>query len=313
MQKLSPLQPLSHPLFDQHNLKVSIKRDDLIHPVISGNKWRKLKYNINHVINNGYKGILSFGGSYSNHIHALAFAGKKYALRTHAIIRGEQTHQGNYTLASAKRWGMELSFVDRKTYQKRSENEYLQLLKERHSELFIVPEGGSNQLALTGVGEVITELDQQCSYDTLITPVGSGGTLAGLINQDDNRHQLLGIAVLKQQNYLVEEVNTLLGNNHDKDNWQILNEFHCGGYAKFSSQDLALVQEFSQLTKVPFEPIYSGKMILALLSLIKRGYFKKNQHIVLLHTGGLQGLVGLKEQGRISEQGWQIPPALEDE
>ena len=312
MKILSPLQPISHPLFTKHDIKVSIKRDDLIHPVISGNKWRKLKYNINHAVKHGYDGILSFGGSYSNHIHALAFAGKTHQLKTHGIIRGESHHQENCTLSQARDWGMMLSFVDRMTYKKRADQDYLAELQAEYSNLYIVPEGGSNQLALLGVGELIKELDQQCQYDVVMTPVGSGGTLAGLINQDNNRHLILGIAVLKHQGYLYDEVNVLLGENHQHNRWKILNDWHCGGYAKFTPQHLATIKDFSQKVNIPFEPIYSGKMIIALLSLIEQGYFNRGQHIALVHTGGLQGLTGLIEQGRINAQDWQMPIAPQD-
>lgn len=309
MQKLSPLQPITHPLFAHYQVKVSIKRDDQIHPIISGNKWRKLYYNLAHAKTKQLKGIVSFGGCYSNHLHALAYACQQQQLEAIAIVRGEHTSQNNYTLTWAKHWGMKLNFVDRKTYKLRQDLNYLDALQRQYPDHLIVPEGGSNQLALQGVGRVVEELEQQCTYNSLLVPVGSGGTLAGLIKQDNNRHDILGIAVLKQSDYLLNEVNTLLTNEKAYPRWRIENSYHGGGYAKFTAKDANKILAFSKETGIPFEPIYSGKMLLAFLDLLTKGYFTTNQHIVLLHTGGLQGLAGLIEQGKLSANEWALPPA----
>jgi len=308
MQTNSKLQHVLHPLFKKHQLIVSIKRDDNIHPIISGNKWRKLKFNLHFAEENNYTGIISFGGSFSNHIHALAFACQQQGLKSIGIIRGEQIYASNYTLSMAQQWGMKLNFIDRKTYRLREDTDYLKALQKKYPDYLIVPEGGSNKLALGGVGEIITELNQQCEFDTLLTPVGSGGTLAGLIQADNNQHQLLGISVLKQEGYLTEQVNSLLGNDYSHfNNWQILSEFHRGSYAKFSKEDEGRIIDFNQQTGFVFEPVYSGKMILALLDLIERGYFPKGQRIVLLHTGGLQGIGGMLERNLLNGDDWSVP------
>lgn len=308
MLKNSKLQRVLHPLFKKHQLIVSIKRDDNIHPIISGNKWRKLKFNLRFAEENNYRGIISFGGSFSNHIHALAFACQQQGLKSIGIIRGEQTYASNYTLSMAQQWGMKLNFVDRKTYRLREDTDYLKDLQKKYPDYLLVPEGGSNKLALGGVGEIITELNQQCEFDTLLTPVGSGGTLAGLIQADNNQHQILGISVLKQEGYLTEQINSLLGNHYSHfNNWQILSEFHRGGYAKFSKEDEGRIVDFNRQTGFVFEPVYSGKMILALLDLIERGYFIKGQRIVLLHTGGLQGIGGMLERKLLNRDDWSVP------
>ncbi|AOW77484.1 cysteine desulfhydrase [Colwellia sp. PAMC 20917] len=307
MKTESPLQKVTHPLFERHQLSVSIKRDDVIHPIISGNKWRKLKFNLRHAQAHNYIGVISFGGSFSNHIHALAFACHQQGLKSIGIIRGEKEYASNFTLSMAQRWGMKLHFVDRKSYRLRENKEYLAQLQLTYPDYLIVPEGGSNTLALAGVGEVITELNQQCEFDTLVTPVGSGGTLAGLIKADNNQHNLLGIAVLKQDGYLTEQVNSLLGDNLHFNNWQIMPEFHRGGYAKFNKEDAEKILSFSQQTGLIFEPVYSGKMILALLDLIDQQYFPKGHRLVLLHTGGLQGIGGLIERGLLSANDWSMP------
>jgi len=307
MHTESRLQKIGHPLFEKYQLTVSIKRDDCIHPIISGNKWRKLKFNLHYAKAQQYTGVLSFGGSFSNHIHALAYACQQQNLKSVAIIRGEKEYASNFTLTMAQKWGMELNFVDRKTYRLRENKDYIAELQLAYPDYLIVPEGGSNALALTGVGEIITELNHQCEFDTLLTPVGSGGTLAGLIKADKNQHNLLGISVLKQDGYLKDQVNSLLGHSSNYSNWQVLPEFHRGGYAKFSKEDVQKILSFNQQTGFIFEPVYSGKMILALLDLIEQGYFPSGHRIVLLHTGGLQGLGGLIERGLLDADDWVIP------
>lgn len=312
MPILSKLEPLHHPLFKKHNVHVKIKRDDIIHPIISGNKWRKLKLNLQHVKQEiNVNGILSFGGCYSNHIHALAFACYEQQIPCIGIIRGEIKNINNFTLSWAKHWGMELHFVDRKTYRRRHDKDYLEQLQQEFPHFFILPEGGSNNLAIEGVSEIITELNKQTKFDTLITPVGSGGTIAGLIFGDTlntTSHKILGIAVLKNAEYLENEIKSLLPETTEKHNkWHLLTEFHRGGYAKFSPKDIERILEFSQITGVNFEPVYSGKMILAFIDLLERGYFKKGEKVVLLHTGGMQGLGGMVECGRLSAEDWPVP------
>ncbi len=307
MQTQSRLERIFHPLFEKHQLIVSIKRDDSIHPIISGNKWRKLKYNLHFAKKNKYTGIISFGGSFSNHIHALAYASQQQGLKSIGIIRGEANYASNYTLTMAQQWGMTLNFVDRKTYRLRDDTNYLNSLQQKYPDYLLVPEGGSNKLALTGVGEIIAELNQQCEFDTLLTPVGSGGTLAGLIQADNNQHKLLGISVLKQDGYLTEQVNHLLSKDSYFNNWQILSAFHRGGYAKFNKEDEQRIVNFNQQTGFVFEPVYSGKMILALLDLIEQGLFPKGERIVLLHTGGLQGIGGMLERKLLNGDDWSVP------
>jgi len=312
MAILSKLQALHHPLFKKHNIHVEIKRDDIIHPVISGNKWRKLKYNLQHVKQaQDINGVFSFGGCYSNHIHALAFACFEQNIPCVGIIRGEVEYADNFTLSWARHWGMKLCFVDRKTYRRRHDTDYLAELQQQFPDYFIVPEGGTNKLAVEGVSEIITELTQQTEFDTLITPVGSGGTLAGLIAGDELNnisHKLLGVAVLKNADYLKDDIKSLLPSTvHPHNNWQLLTEFHRGGYAKFSLSDSKRIVEFNKVTAVDFEPVYSGKMILAFIDLLEQGYFSKGERIVLLHTGGLQGLGGMIEREILSAEDWPMP------
>ncbi|WP_286234677.1 1-aminocyclopropane-1-carboxylate deaminase/D-cysteine desulfhydrase [Thalassotalea sediminis] len=304
----SPVQRLKHPLFAQYNLHVSVKRDDLIHPIISGNKWRKLKYNLQFAKTAGYKGVISFGGAYSNHIHALAYACFQQQLPSIAFIRGESHYAANATLKQAISWGMKCKFLDRESYKKRSDNTFIDHIQQQYPEYFIIPEGGTNFHALKGVQELCHELNSQVEFDTIITPVGSAGTISGLITGDMQQHQILGIAVLKQAGYLRDDIKSLLlEHNCNAKNWQLLTAYHGGGYAKFDNDLLAQMRDFSQVTQLPIEPIYSGKMIVALLALIKQGFFPVGHRIVVLHTGGLQGLYGLIERKKIKADEWLLP------
>lgn len=309
MNKTSPIQQLKHHLFTEHGINVFVKRDDLIHPIISGNKFRKLKYSLEHARNHGFKGILSFGGAFSNHIHALAYACKQANLKSLGIIRGESFYAKNPTLSDAQRWGMDLKFVNRETYKKRYNNDYLTDIQNEFPDYYIVPEGGSNKHALQGVAEVIDEINNELQWDHMITPVGSGGTLAGLIGGDNNKHKLIGIAVLKQAEYLNNEIMALLPENKKHfDNWQLALDYHCGGYAKFNKEAEQKMLTFAKQLNLPIEPLYSGKMILALFDFIAKGKFNKGSTVVILHTGGLQGLSGLAMQNKIKANEWPWLP-----
>jgi 1-aminocyclopropane-1-carboxylate deaminase len=301
----SPLQKIEHPLLDFWQLTLFVKRDDLIHPAISGNKWRKLKYNLLEARKQQVDHIISFGGAYSNHVHALAAAGFHFGFKTTAIIRGESWYANNPTLKQAQAWGMQLQFMTRQEYKQRAEVDYLQALQSAYPHAFIVPEGGSNRFALPGVIEALQEIQQQANHpvDHIITATGSGGTLAGLVAgvaQAQLNTKVTGIAVLKNAQYLNQEIVSLLqqAKINNNNNWQLQTEFHHGGYAKVPLELKHFCTQFSLQTDIPVEPIYTGKMFYGLFKLIEQGYFKRGEHIVALHTGGLQGLEGLKEKNQ---------------
>ncbi|WP_394172772.1 1-aminocyclopropane-1-carboxylate deaminase/D-cysteine desulfhydrase [Thalassotalea litorea] len=303
----SPLQAIEHPLLLQKQVNVWVKRDDLIHPIISGNKWRKLSANLKACKNQGATQIVSFGGAFSNHIHALAFAGQQLGLQTVGVIRGEPEYANNFTLSWARHWGMQLKFVDRNTYRLREQAEFLQQLQQQFPNARIIPEGGSNTLALNGVGEIISELKRQTDFDFLLCPVGSGGTIAGLINAADKQHKVFGISVLKQDGYLEKQIQKLLGDATISSQWQLFNQYHCGGYGKFKDIDLQQMLEIQNALNIPLEPMYSGKLFIAFFDMLKRDCFPKGSDIVLLHTGGLQGLGGMAQRRLIKEEQWHIP------
>ena len=291
----SPLQRLHHPLLTRYGVELWCKRDDLIHPAISGNKWRKLKYHLLHAKEHGKRHLLSFGGAYSNHIHALAAAGCQSGLRTTGIIRGEYDAVSNSTLRDARRWGMDLVFVDRQSYRRRQDPDWLAQFGA--PDTLIVPEGGSSPLAIPGVAELVGEVP--FSPDLWVLPCASGGTLAGLIAGKRDREQILAIAVLKGGCFIADEVCRLHPAAASIPGWRIALDHHDGGYAKFSPTLWQWVQDFSATTDLPLEPIYSGKAMWGLFRELAAGRIAPGSKIVFIHTGGMQGLAGLREQGRL--------------
>ena len=291
----SPLQRLHHPLPTRYGVELWCKRDDLIHPAISGNKWRKLKYHLLHAKEHGKRHLLSFGGAYSNHIHALAAAGCQSGLRTTGIIRGEYDAVSNSTLRDARRWGMDLVFVDRQSYRRRQDPDWLAQFDA--PDTLIVPEGGSSPLAIPGVAELVDEVP--FSPDLWVLPCASGGTLAGLIAGKQDREQILAIAVLKGGGFIADEVCRLHPAAANIPGWRIALDHHDGGYAKFSQALWQWVQDFSADTGLPLEPIYSGKAMWGLFRELAAGRIAPGSKIVFIHTGGMQGLAGLREQGRL--------------
>lgn len=299
----SPLQQVVTAETKHHDIRLYIKRDDLIHPLISGNKWRKLKYNLIMAKDRNISTLVSFGGAYSNHIHALAAAGKIFNFKTTAIIRGEED-LNNPTLNQVKALDMQLKFVSRLEYKQRYNRLYLEQLQQQYPQALIIPEGGTNKIALKGVAEIINELSQQIDHvDFICTPCGSGGTTAGLISGADKQTKILSFSVLKNGQYLIDEINALVQPpdarcpGEQNTNWQFIDNYHFGGYGKFTPELITFIEQFYQQTKIKIEPIYSGKMFFGLFDLIKQGYFPAGSNIIAIHTGGLQGINGFKQRG----------------
>lgn len=275
-----------------HDITVTVKRDDLLHPIISGNKWRKLKHALIPAIEANTQHIISFGGGFSNHVHALGYCCQQLNIQFTAIIRGDYSKNPSPMLLDLAAWNANIHYVDRKTYQQRAEPDYLKTLQQQYPNALIIPEGGSQQQALQGVGEIIQELENQ--YDYILAPVASGGTLAGLI-QKTTQHskqldcQILGIAVLKGEGYLEQLVIDLLEKGEQTKTWQINHDYHFGGYAKANNELAQFCCDFYQQTEIQIESVYSGKLFFALRDLINKGYFPQKSRILALHTGGLQG------------------------
>ncbi len=300
----SPLQKIEDNLFIEKKIQVFVKRDDLIHAEISGNKWRKLKYNLLHAKEKGFENIVTFGGAFSNHIYATAAAGKYFGFKTIGIIRGDELNENaSHTLKFASDCGMKLHFVSRNVYSEMREKntiaEFIHTFTHSYIQSLILPEGGTNEFALGGVGEMVEEISEQldCKPDYIICPVGTGGTIAGIIANSSENTKVLGICVLKNGQYLEEEIKYLVKNNNENNAGRVSNpasvdyEHHHGGYAKKTPQLMTFIEEFEAKHDFKIEPIYSGKMFFAFEELVKQNYFKPNSNVVLIHTGGLQGLM----------------------
>jgi 1-aminocyclopropane-1-carboxylate deaminase len=268
-----------------------IKRDDQIHPQISGNKWRKLKYQLLAILsenkNTSDRHIISFGGGYSNHIHALAYCCYKLGIKLTAIIRGDYSHSLTPMLTDIKHLGCDIKFVTKKQYSQRNDSDYLHTLKQQFPKAAIIPEGGSHEMALCGINELVSEFSN--SYDVIVCPVASAGTFAGLIRSCPDKMALHGIAMLKGQGYLENETQRLFPDAINASNWTIHHDFHCGGYAKKTLALSNFCDAFTTQTTIPIEPIYSGKMLYAVKQLIEKQYFPLGSKILTIHTGGLQG------------------------
>ena len=284
------IQPLAHPLFDQKGLSVTVVRTDLIHPEVSGNKWYKLKYNLLQAKANNQTRLLSFGGAYSNHIHALAWAARQLGLVSVGIIRGEPV--SNPMLDDAQRWGMQLSFVDRVQYRQRSDAAWLQKLMAEHEVDAVIPEGGSNSLALKGVGELMEVIAQQLpDLDYLLCACGTGGTLAGLLSKAPKRVQLEGYPVLKGGDFLYQEIESLLAdaNKSVECHWSLDLESHYGGYGKVKADHKMIWHQLEADFGMPLDPIYTAKLFRRFMEKVAQGDYPEGAKIALLHSGGLQG------------------------
>lgn len=283
----SPLEEVFPDWLKGTGVRLFLKRDDLLHPLVSGNKFRKLKYNILEAQKQGIGTILSFGGAYSNHIQALAAACEIHQLKSIGIIRGEETLPLNPTLEFAMNAGMQIEYVPRSDYRQKSTPEFIQALKQKYGDFYLVPEGGTNQLAIQGTAEIIPEIAQ--GFDYICSPVGTGGTVAGLIKSCPDEAIVLGFSALKGD-FLKAEVEQLLGTQYS--NWEMVNAYHFGGYAKVKPELIDFLADFKRQTQVQLEPIYNGKMMFGIKEMLYSGVFKAGQTIIALHTGGLQGLAG---------------------
>ena len=276
-------------LFTKNNIHVSIKREDLIHPIVSGNKFRKLKYNLLEAKNQNHKTILTFGGAFSNHIAAVAFAGNENGFKTIGVIRGDELVdkiQENPTLKFAQECGMQFEFVTRNQYQNKNEASFIDYLKMKFGDFYLIPEGGTNELAVKGCEEILTADDNE--FDYICCCVGTAGTISGIINSSSISQKILGFPALKGD-FLNDEIRTFAKNN----NWQLITDYHFGGYAKITDELINFINDFSIDYKVLLDPIYTAKMAFGVIDLINKGFFVANSKILMIHSGGLQGIQGI--------------------
>lgn len=266
-----------------------IKREDLIHPFVSGNKFRKLKYNLLQAKAEKKDTILTFGGAFSNHIAAVAFAGKEHGFKTIGIIRGEELAlkiDENPTLKFAQNCGMKLEFITRATYRLKNESNFLKELEQKQGDFYLIPEGGTNELAVKGCEEILNEDDKK--FDFICTCTGTGGTISGIINSVLLHQKVLGFPALKED-FLQNEIRKFVKNN----NWELISGYHFGGYAKVDENLIEFINSFYQNYNIPLDPVYTGKMVFGVIDLISKNYFPINAKILMIHTGGLQGIEGM--------------------
>lgn len=276
-------------------ISLFVKREDLLHPLVSGNKFRKIKYNLQEAIRLNKTTLLTFGGAFSNHILATAAAGKENGLKTVGIIRGEElgfdlekTFKQNPTLQSAKELGMEFEFVSREKYRLKASEKFLENLQKKYPEAYILPEGGTNDLAIKGCEEILDEKTDK--FDFICVAAGTGGTLSGIIKASKENQKILGFPALKGV-FLEEEIQK----NVNKTNWKLIHDFHFGGYAKINEELITFVNDFKKETSMPLDPVYTGKMVFGIVSMIRNNWFPKKSKILFIHTGGLQGIAGMNE------------------
>jgi 1-aminocyclopropane-1-carboxylate deaminase len=290
------LQPLPHLSAARRDVRLLLWRDDLAHPVLPGNKARKLKYNLRQAWAEGHTRLLTFGGAYSNHLAAVAAAGRLYGFETIGLIRGEEHLPLNPTLARCVANGMALHYLDRTTYRQRSAPELLAALQRQFGPVYVLPEGGTNALALPGVAELIAELRQHTEFDAVAVAAGTGGTLAGLSLGLAEAHypaRAVGVAALKGADFLREDVAHLLaaaGNTSGE--YELHTDYHFGGYAKLPPALRTFIQQFEDDFGVLLDPIYTSKLLFGVLDLIEKGHFAPGSTVVAVHTGGLQAWAG---------------------
>ncbi|MGB1800701.1 MAG: 1-aminocyclopropane-1-carboxylate deaminase/D-cysteine desulfhydrase [Gammaproteobacteria bacterium] len=285
-KKAAVVEQIQHPLLDEHNFALYIKRDDLIHPIISGNKWRKLKYTLLHALKHGHDHLISMGGAYSNHLHALAYIGYKLNLKTTGLIRGEQPKQESQTLSDLRKWNMKLEFINRSAFRDLRKHRAFNSAPAKQYNGFWIPEGGSSEYAFKGIAEIVEEIEME--FDTLTLACGTGTTLAGLAKTLPAEKKVIGFSSLKGGGFLEKDVKKLI-KQRSITNWALNFDYHFGGFAKTNDELLSFIQDFETETSIPLEPVYNGKMLFGLFDLIKNEKLKKSQKIIAIHTGGLQG------------------------
>jgi 1-aminocyclopropane-1-carboxylate deaminase len=280
---------ISLPLLDEKEVRLFIKRIDKIHPFVSGNKWFKLKYNLFEAKKQGLNTLLTFGGAYSNHISATAFAAQEKGINSIGIIRGEEHLPLNTTLRFAIDNGMKLHYISRSNYKEKTSANFLEALKNQFGDFYLIPEGGTNELAIQGAAEILDSNDTQ---DYTCCAVGTGGTIAGIINASNDQQTVIGFPAIKGFEQLEKDIN----NWTNSTNCIFINDYFGNGYAKINKDLVDFINEFNARHNIPLDAIYTGKMMMGILDLVGKGYFPKGSSILAIHTGGLQGNKGMSER-----------------
>jgi len=283
------VQPVVQPLTDEKKIALSVLRLDLLHPVISGNKWFKLKYYIDEALRQNKKRIITYGGAWSNHIIATACACSQHKLKAVGIIRGEVPTEFSDTLEAAKGFGMEFIFLNRKDYQ----NKILPMIADPEND-YIIPEGGYGIKGAEGFSTAL-EYCNKNEFTHFVCAVGTGTMMAGLIKAATVDQQIVGISVLKNNNDLLPAVINLLTEDEQLKNFKLMESYHFGGYAKHTSELLQFMSSLYTSSNIPSDFVYTGKLFFAVLDLVEKNYFPDSSKILIVHSGGLQGNSSLKK------------------
>lgn len=286
-----PIQAFKFPKVDNDYL-LYIKREDLTHPIISGNKYWKLKYNLQKAKEENKTFLITFGGAMSNHIVATAAAGNENNFKTIGIIRGDELHdkwQNNQTLVDAHELGMNFVFVSREEYRLKENSLIVRNLLNEIENYYLIPEGGTNNLAIKGAAEILN--DKTKDFDILTTAMGTAGTLSGLSVGALPHQQIIGFPVLKNGAFLVKEVL-----KYSKlENFTLNLQSHFGGYGRVTDELVKFINDFYELNGIPLDPVYTGKMMFGLRQMLQEGQISKSKKILAIHTGGLQGIAEMNK------------------
>jgi len=308
-----PLETIPHPLFHEKQISLKVLRTDKTHPVISGNKWFKLKYNLIEAQKKGFKTLLSFGGPYSNHLHALATAGKANHFNTIGIVRGEEHLPLNPTLSDISREGMKLYYVNRRTYRNKHLPEVIEQFRQlvgdddpfsegkSAGDFYLVPEGGTNKLAILGASEITNDIPDDTDF--VCVPCGTGGTMAGIISGLSEKKQIrtkvLGFPAMKGGQFLNETIRTLLNEKKTSSqqvDWELFYDWSFGGFGKMNKSLAQFMYNFEKKYSIELDPVYTAKMMYGIVSMVKNNFFPIGSKVIVIHTGGLQGRRGMEQQ-----------------
>ncbi len=284
-ERLAVIQPVNKFWYQNKVAALDMLRLDLLHPVVSGNKWFKLRLNMKYAVEHGYKAVITAGGGYSNHLAATAYAARMFGIKATGVVRGRYDLL-TPTLEACKADGMELIFVSKEEYKNGKELGWMRDLVQHFDEVFIIPEGGANEWGRKGAGLISRFIND--SYTHVVLSVGSGTTFIGLRNQLNARQQMLGFVPMKQGAYLAHDIKEHLVAGKDA-NWELFDKWHFGGFGKWNKDLLGFMNEFYKENNIPLDVVYTSKMMYGLRELLMDNFFSVDERILCIHSGGLQG------------------------
>jgi 1-aminocyclopropane-1-carboxylate deaminase/D-cysteine desulfhydrase-like pyridoxal-dependent ACC family enzyme len=277
---------------EEKNIRVSVLRLDKIHPTISGNKWFKLKYYLEDAVAQKKDHLVTFGGAYSNHIIATAAVGKLFSFRTSGIIRGERPKNLSHTLLLAGEYGMKLIFTGREQYRSKKVPKELEDLSD---EIYLINEGGCGHLGIKGAAEILDHCKEE-KFSHIACAVGTSTMMAGLVKASLPHQETIGVGVIKDERGLKAELFSLLSSEEKEKSFQLVTDYHFGGYAKHKTELINFMNDFYKKTSIPTDFVYTGKLFFGILNMIRNNSFPNHSNILIIHSGGLQGNFSLPKR-----------------